>query len=76
MGSRWRFQMPEGKGLVDPLALHEICLELHMTRRELGERMSASELQEWLQYFAYRRREQERQQREAQETQQARRFQS
>lgn len=31
-----------------------------MTRRELGERMPASELQEWLLYFAYRQREQKR----------------
>jgi len=43
-----------------------------MTRAELGERMPASELQEWMLYFDYRRREQER---AAEEAEQARRMQ-
>lgn len=46
----------------DPLFLHELALELGMTKRQLVENMSAHELcVEWPLYFAYRRREAERQ---------------
>lgn len=36
-----------------------------MTRRQLGENMSAAELEEWRLYFDYRHRETERQKEEA-----------
>jgi hypothetical protein len=48
-------------GVVDPLFLHELALELRMPVGELGQRMSAHELSvSWPAFFAFRRREQER----------------
>ena len=47
--------MPAGKGLVDPLFLHELALELHMPVGEICDRMSAHELSVmWPAYFARR----------------------
>lgn len=49
-------------GTVDPLFLHELALELKMPVGEMCTRMSAHELTVlWPEFFAYRRREQERQ---------------
>lgn len=56
-------------GVVDPLFLHELALEMKMPVGEMCERMSAHELTVlWPAYFAYRNRDAERQ-REAQEGQ-------
>jgi hypothetical protein len=45
-------------GVVDPMFLHELALELHMPVGELGERMSLHELTvEWPAYFRARGRE-------------------
>lgn len=46
--------LPTGQGLVDPLFLHELALELKMTIGELGDRMSARELQRWAVFFRVR----------------------
>lgn len=49
-------------GVVDPLFLHELALELRMPVGEMCNRMSAHELTVlWPEYFAYRSREAERQ---------------
>lgn len=48
-------------GIVDPIFLCELALELHMPVGELGSRMSAHELAVmWPAYFQYRERERER----------------
>ena len=45
-------------GVVDPIFLHELALELRMSVRQLGESMSLHELTvEWPAYFAFRRRQ-------------------
>lgn len=50
-------------GVVDPLFLHELALELHMPVAEMCNRMSAHELTVlWPAFFAYRNREATRQQ--------------
>jgi hypothetical protein len=61
--------MPAEKGLIDPLFLHELALELHMSKHQLGCSMPASELFDWAEFFAYRRREQERQEQAAENRQ-------
>ena len=67
MGHGWILQIPEGLGVVDPIFLHELALELNMSVRQLGESMSAHELTvEWPSYFAYRQREQEREEQKQQ----------
>ena len=49
-------------GVVDPLFLHELALELKMPVGEMCNRMSAHELTVcWPEFFAYRAREAERQ---------------
>jgi hypothetical protein len=49
-------------GVIDPLFLHELALELHMTVREMCNQMDAHELTVcWPLYFEYRNREAERQ---------------
>lgn len=49
-------------GVVDPLFLHELALELRMPVGEMCNRMSAHELTVlWPEFFAYRNREAERQ---------------
>lgn len=59
-------------GVVSPLFLHELALELHMPVGEMCERMSAAELtRDWPAFFAYRAREHERQQARAEEDQKA-----
>ena len=72
MGRTWHLQMPAEKGLVDPLFLHELAETLHKTKYELGYTMPASELQEWAEFYAYKRREAERQ--EQKQEQQRRTF--
>jgi hypothetical protein len=53
-------QLPAG--VVDPLFLHELALELKMPVGEMCQRMSAHELTVlWPEFFAYRNREQKRQ---------------
>jgi hypothetical protein len=48
-------------GLVDPIFMCELALELKMSVGELGFRMSAHELSVmWPAYFAWRERERER----------------
>ena len=48
-------------GMVEPMFLHELALELGMSVSEIGQRMSAHELTvEWPAYFAARRAEQEK----------------
>jgi hypothetical protein len=48
-------------GMVDPIFLHELALELHMPVGEMCQRMSAHELcVMWPAYFAYRQRLQTR----------------
>jgi hypothetical protein len=60
MGRLGLMQLPPG--VVDPLFLHELALELHMPVGEMCQRMSAHELTVlWPEFFAYRRREQKRQ---------------
>lgn len=50
-------------GVVDPLFLHELALELHMPVGEMCARMSMHELTvSWPLFFRYREREAERQQ--------------
>lgn len=52
-------QLPPG--VVDPLFLHELALELKMPVAEMCSRMSAHELTVlWPAYFAYRQRAQAR----------------
>lgn len=46
--------LPTGRGLVDPIFLHELALELKMTVGELGERMTAHELQCWVVFYRLR----------------------
>lgn len=46
-------------GMPDPLFLHELALELHMTISDIGSRMSASEQTAWAVYFEHRRRHDE-----------------
>ena len=49
-------------GVVDPLFLHELALELHMPVGEMCNRMSAAELcRDWPLFFQYREREAKRQ---------------
>ena len=49
-------------GMVDPLFLHELALELHMPVGEMCNRMSAEELTvDWPLFFQYREREAQRQ---------------
>lgn len=45
-----------GRGLVDPIFLHELALELRMPVGEMCERMSAHELQRWVAFFQLRAR--------------------
>ena len=48
-------------GVVDPLFVHELAIELGMTVSEIGDRMSARELCiEWPAYFTAKRRMAER----------------
>lgn len=48
-------------GVVDPLFLHELALELHMPVGEMCRRMSAAELcRDWPLFFEYREREAKR----------------
>ena len=48
-------------GVVDPLFLHELALELHMPVGEMCSRMSVAELtRDWPLFFAYRDRENKR----------------
>lgn len=57
--------METAPGIPDPLFLHELAIELGMTKRQLVENMSAHELcVEWPLYFRYRRGEAERQRKE------------
>jgi hypothetical protein len=59
-GKRGILQLPSG--VVDPIFLHELALELKMPVGEMCERMSAAELsRDWPLYFAYRSREAQRQ---------------
>lgn len=61
MGDR-KSRLPAGLGLTDEIFVHELCLELKMTRGELERRMSAHELTvQWPEFFAWRARENERQ---------------
>ena len=54
-------------GVMDPLFLHELALELHMPVGEMCKRMTAKELcVEWPLFFAYRDRERTRQEEAAQ----------
>lgn len=47
-----------GKGLIDDLFIHELCIELGMSRRQLGESMDAHELTVlWPEYYASKERE-------------------
>lgn len=49
-------------GVIDPLFLHELALELHMPVGEMCNRMSAHELTVlWPEFFSYRAREAKRQ---------------
>lgn len=49
-------------GVMDPLFLHELALELHMPVGEMCKRMTAKELcVDWPLYFQYRDRERARQ---------------
>lgn len=49
-------------GVVDPLFLHELALELKMGVEEMCNRMSAAELtRDWPLFFQWRARESERQ---------------
>lgn len=58
--------MQLARGMVDPLFLCELALELKMSVRELGDRMSAHELTVvWPAYFRVRNARAERDQREA-----------
>ena len=60
MGQTWVLQLPPG--VVDPLFMHELALELGMPVGEMCERMSAHELcVEWPAFFAWRQREADRQ---------------
>jgi hypothetical protein len=53
-------------GVVDPIFLHELALELHMPVGEMCERMSAHELCiAWPAYFEYRARQRRREQADA-----------
>lgn len=55
MGQTWAMQLPTG--VLDPISLHELALELKMPVGEMCERMSLHELTvEWPAYFAYRAR--------------------
>lgn len=61
MGKRGYMQLPPG--VVDPLFLHELALELHMPVGEMCSRMSVEELTVfWPLFFQYRQREAEREQ--------------
>lgn len=60
MGRLGLMKLPPG--VVDPLFLHELALELKMPVGEMCQRMSAHELTVlWPEFFAYRGREQKRQ---------------
>jgi hypothetical protein len=51
---------------VDPIFMHELALELHMTVADLSRRASAHELAvAWPAFFAYRAREAQRQENRA-----------
>lgn len=53
-------------GTVDPIFLHQLALELHMTVRDIGERMSAHELcVQWPAFYRWRQKAQEREERRA-----------
>jgi hypothetical protein len=54
--------IPTGKGLVDPIFLHELALELRMPVGEMCERMTAHELQRWVAFFQLRARKQQAEQ--------------
>ena len=72
MGQTWVLQLPPG--VADPLFMCELALEMNMPVSELGQRMSNYELcVVWPEYFAYRRRENERQQEKQQQAQRGRR---
>ena len=52
---------PLPPGVVDPLFMHELALELRMPVGELGQRMSVHELTvAWPAFFQYRERERQR----------------
>lgn len=54
-------EVPPGRGLVDPIFIYELALELGMPVGEMCRRMSAHELTVgWPAYFAYRERVRER----------------
>ena len=60
-GATWLLEIPPATGLVDPIFLCELALELKMPIAELGQRMSAHELSVvWPAYFAWRARERQR----------------
>lgn len=72
-GKRGLMQLPPG--VVNPLFLHELALELKMPVGEMCQRMSAHELCVlWPAFFAYRDRERERQQARAEGTSRSRTF--
>ena len=51
MGQVWMMSLTPG--VVDPIFLHELALELRMSVRQLGETMTLRELTvEWPAYFA------------------------
>ena len=69
-------QMPTEKGLVDDLFIHELCLALHMSRRQLGEAMDVHELTVlWPEYYAALERERKREEDAQQSQPRSRRFQ-
>lgn len=70
MGRLWN--RPPPPGVVDPLFMHELALELHMSVRQLGEAMDIHELSvSWPLYFAAKQRLAEREERLAQATSRA-----
>ena len=62
----WEMELPAHKGLIDPLFICELALELHMPIGEMCARMSAHELcVVWPAYFAYREKVREREEAKA-----------
>lgn len=60
--------MELGPGIVDPIFLHELALELKMPVGEMCQRMSAHELTVlWPAFFDVRRRQQVEEERKAKE---------
>jgi hypothetical protein len=58
-GRTWVMELRPG--IVDPIFVHELALELRMPVGELGQRMSLHELTvAWPAFFAYRQRVRER----------------